>query len=74
VRSICTLVCAIVLLATTLPLERATAADRSWRRHTGHYRVARLELASTYYGSCREGWWQSLRYGHVQPYWGLRCR
>ena len=22
---------------------------------------------------CRVGWWQSLRYGQVRPYWAVRC-
>ncbi len=26
-----------------------------------------------YGGVCSEGWWQTLRYGHVRPQWGIRC-
>jgi hypothetical protein len=78
VRGIRILVWAIAVLAATLPLEQATAAHRSWRNHARHYhhhhRVARVELAPADYSNCRWGWWQSLRYGHVQPYWGARCR
>ena len=63
--------CTIVLVATALSVQWGQAADINWRHSHGNYRVASLAHA---YGPCREGWWQTLRYGHVRPYWGLRCR
>jgi hypothetical protein len=36
-------------------------------------RVAYTDAATDHY-LCRLGWWQTLRYGHVRPQWGIRCR
>jgi hypothetical protein len=29
--------------------------------------------ALAYESACSVGWWQTLRYGHVRPVWGVRC-
>jgi hypothetical protein len=42
-------------------------------RYRHHVRVAYVP-ASPYYGECRIGWWQTLRYGHVHPTWAEFCR
>ena len=41
------------------------------RRHHQHVTLAEYLPA---YGTCRTGWWQTLRYGHVRPRWGTWCR
>jgi hypothetical protein len=51
------------------------AADGSehYRHYRHHSHVAYVETVADY-GSCRTGWWQTLRYGHVRPVWGSWCR
>src|SRR5262249_9560721 len=39
-------------------------------RHKHHRHVAYVEYAPPY-DACRTGWWQTLRYGHVRPLWGV---
>ena len=77
-RRIGTLICALSVLTAVLPFEDASAAYLGLRHHARHHhhyrqRVARVDLEPGDYSTCRWGWWQSLRYGHVQPYWGARC-
>lgn len=61
-------------LAGLLPLGNAVAADLDVRPHYKRYRhVASLEQV-TFTPECRVGWWQTVRYGHVQPRWAVRCR
>ena len=61
-----------------LSVQIAPGAADGWsyhhryRQHTAG--VAYVEAVPTDYGSCRTGWWQSVRYGHVRPYWGVLCR
>ena len=76
-KRILTLTPAIVVLASaTLLVNAKPAAADGWehRHHYGHY--ARIAYADygPYSGSCRTGWWQTLRYGHVRPVWGSWCR
>jgi hypothetical protein len=58
----------LVVLALTLTQFGTVKAD-------GYYRPYRHRVA--YAGSdpayCSVGWWQTLRYGHVRPSWGVRC-
>jgi hypothetical protein len=64
-------------LAALLAQTGAAPADewgahRYWRHHAHYVRVAYTE--PSYYPACRIGWWQSLRYGRVHPYWSAFCR
>lgn len=43
------------------------------RHYAHHLHFASSDVAPDYY-ACRLGWWQTLRYGHVRPLWGVRCR
>jgi hypothetical protein len=55
-------------------IQGALAHDHYSPQHWRHHRIAYVEPGPGYsYIACREGWWQSLRYGHVQPIWGVRC-
>ena len=59
-------------LAGLLPIGSAFAADLDVRPHHKRYRhVASLEYPPS---ACRVGWWQTVRHGHVQPRWAVRCR
>jgi hypothetical protein len=53
----------------------ATPASAHHYRHgwSRLYHVAEAAVLEDYRG-CDAGWWQTLRFGHVRPYWGLRCR
>jgi hypothetical protein len=65
----------LALAALTLAQLDPVTADGPYRY--GHHaaRVAYAGPGPDYaYGSiCSEGWWQTLRYGHVRPQWGVRC-
>jgi hypothetical protein len=65
------------LLAQTVPApadEWGSHYYRHYRHHYAHYvRTAYVE-PEPYYPACRVGWWQSLRYGRVHPYWAAFCR
>lgn len=69
VGTLCTVTAAIVLVHIT-----PGAAD-GWVHHRHQYKrqVAYFEYSPDY-GTCRVGWWQTLRYGHVRPRWGAWCR
>jgi hypothetical protein len=54
---------ALVLVSSSQ--VRADGYDRPYRLHAGY--------DAPYGGACSVGWWQTLRYGHVRPEWGLRC-
>jgi hypothetical protein len=53
---------ALVLVSSAL--VRADGYDRPYRAPAGY---------GAYEGACSVGWWQTLRYGHVRPQWGVRC-
>ena len=64
----------IGVLVTATPVLAANL-DRQVHKHRSHHRTAYVRIApaeTDYY--CREGWWQTLRFGHVRPRWGVRCR
>jgi len=67
---------ALALIAASVATAAADGVDHP-RHHYRHYipygRAAYAEPIP-YYGECRLGWWQGLRYGHVQPHWGGWCR
>jgi hypothetical protein len=64
-----------VLLLTALMALMAqfdpVMADGYYR--PSRYRVAYSRLDPAYNGTCSVGWWQTLRFGHVRPSWGVRC-
>ena len=62
------------LLTVTLAQFEPARANGLYRHHRHHVRVAYAEPDLTYDSRCSVGWWQTLRYGHVRPYWGIRCR
>ena len=57
-------VLAALVLVSSAPV-RADGYDRPYRRNAGY--------DAPYGGVCTVGWWQTLRYGHVRPEWGVRC-
>ncbi len=60
-----------LLLAAVLQAVPASANGE--RHHPKRYtRITYVDPAH-YADYCRLGWWQTLRYGHVRPYWGIRC-
>jgi hypothetical protein len=66
-------------LSVTLALTTATllmhVAPGSADGYSRHYRRHASYVESVpEYSTCREGWWQTLRYGHVRPVWGTWCR
>jgi hypothetical protein len=63
---------AVLLAFTALTLARfdPVMADGFYRQHR-HPTYTEPDL--TYDSVCSVGWWQTLRYGHVRPYWGIRC-
>ena len=64
------LTCALLaLVAVDLTAVDSHADGLRIRHKRYHYRVADFQ-----YDHCRLGWWQTLRFGHVRPYWGVRCR
>jgi hypothetical protein len=68
------LAAALLLAALTLGQHNSVMADEIHRQHRHHpLRFAFAEPDLTYGNSCSVGWWQTMRYGHVRPYWGVRC-
>ena len=65
------LVFLLVLTALTVAHFDPVMADGYHRPY--RYRVAYAGLDPSYDGACSVGWWQTLRYGHVRPSWGVRC-
>jgi hypothetical protein len=57
-------VLAALVLVSSAPV-RADGYDRPYRPYAGGY--------DAFGGACSVGWWQTLRYGHVRPQWGVRC-
>jgi hypothetical protein len=57
-------VLAALVLVSSAPV-RADGYDRPYRPSAGY--------DAPYEGGCSVGWWQTLRYGHVRPQWGVRC-
>ena len=66
---------AFLLALAALTLAQFDPVMADGYRHYRHHRVAYAEPGPDYaYGSaCSVGWWQTLRYGHVRPQWGVRC-
>jgi hypothetical protein len=64
----------LALAALTLAQFDPVLAD-GFNRHYRHHaaRVAYGAPDMAYDNACSEGWWQTLRYGHVRPQWGVRC-
>jgi hypothetical protein len=65
----------LLVLTVLIPVAFVpAAADESVSRHRSGERLANAG-ADAAYGSagCSLGWWQTLRYGHVRPQWGVRC-
>jgi hypothetical protein len=57
-------VLAVLVLISSAPV-RADGYDRPYRPYASYH--------ASYEGACSVGWWQTLRYGHVRPQWGVRC-
>jgi len=70
-RSTAFIVATAALIVAALQIGPVAAASRYQRLDARH--VAYTDVATDYY-PCRLGWWQSLRFGHVRPQWGTRCR
>jgi hypothetical protein len=64
---------AFLMVLTTLTLAQfdPAMADGYYRHY--RQRVAYAGPDPAYGSACSEGWWQTLRYGHVRPQWGVRC-
>jgi hypothetical protein len=64
-----------VLAALTLAQLDPVMADGPYRygRHSPRVAYAEPVPDYAYGGACSVGWWQTLRYGHVRPQWGVRC-
>jgi hypothetical protein len=64
----------LVMTALTLAPFASVVADEYdagyGRRHPARIAYAGTALAES---ACSVGWWQTLRYGHVRPAWGVRC-
>jgi hypothetical protein len=71
VKSIASLIavaiCILVLPGLAGP-DLASANGYQWK-HQWHHGIALVEPRPP----CEVGWWQTLRYGHVRPRWGMRC-
>ncbi len=64
----------LALAALTLAQFDPVLADGFYRHYRHHAaRVAYAAPDMAYGNACSEGWWQTLRYGHVRPQWGVRC-
>ena len=61
----------VILLVHIAPGAADGVAYR--HNHRRHAHVTYAEFTPDY-GTCRVGWWQTLRYGHVRPVWGTWCR
>lgn len=71
--------CTAVTLALAAGLLFSTvagAADLDLRRHhhKRYRQVAEVEQIAYVPDACRVGWWQTVKFGHVQPRWAMRCR
>ncbi|MFZ3358963.1 MAG: hypothetical protein WCA56_24315 [Xanthobacteraceae bacterium] len=67
----CCALTSVILLSFTTP---GSADGSAYRRHHKHDApVAYVDYVPTD-ASCRTGWWQTLRHGHVRPRWGTWCR
>ena len=62
----------LALTLAILLIHVASGAAEGSRRHYRH-QASYVEVTPDY-SNCREGWWQTLRYGHVRPVWGTWCR
>lgn len=60
-------ICAVVLAGLIVP-DVASADGYRWK-HKRYHRIASVGP----WPACEVGWWQTLRYGHVRPRWGMRC-
>jgi hypothetical protein len=73
VKRLSAILLAILLaLAALMPAQLDPAmADGFYRQY--RHRVAYAAPDAAYENICSAGWWQTLRYGHVRPQWGIRC-
>jgi hypothetical protein len=64
----------LALAALTLAQLDPAMADGFYRQNPHHGdRVAYAAPDPAYENACSVGWWQTLRYRHVRPQWGIRC-
>jgi hypothetical protein len=68
--AVCTLATVIVLAPVASTAAHEWAHSHRYKRHTS---MTYVQYAPAY-TTCRVGWWQTLRYGHVRPHWGTWCR
>jgi hypothetical protein len=61
------------LMLAQLDPVMADGYYRHYRHHAARVAYAGPGPDYAYGGVCSEGWWQTLRYGHVRPQWGVRC-
>jgi hypothetical protein len=61
----------VLVVLTALTQFDPVMADGYYRPY--RHRVAYAGPDPAYDGACSVGWWQTLRYGHVRPSWGVRC-
>ena len=71
-RASASLLALAALLTVTLAQTEQALAGRYQRHYQHHVGVAYTDetRADRF---CRVGWWQSLRFGQVRPYWAVRC-
>jgi len=62
------------VMTVTLARSESAMADGLYRHHKHTLHVAYADPDSKYDSTCSLGWWQTLRFGHVRPSWGIRCR
>jgi hypothetical protein len=66
--------CVAMFVLLFLHIDDGLADGGSRYHHFRHHTYVAYVESAPYYGPCRIGWWQTLRFGHVRPYWGEWCR
>lgn len=63
--------CALPFVLVLAHIGPASADGLLHRHHGKHHAHVAYTDFIPYYEGCRIGWWQTLRYGHVRPRWGV---
>ena len=64
---------AVLPVLTALIMAQFDPAMADGYYHPSRHRLAYAGSDPASDGACSVGWWQTLRYGHVRPRWGVRC-
>ena len=67
---------AVLFAFTALTLARFDPVMADGFYHQYRHHSVRVDFAepNLTHDACSVGWWQTLHYGHVRPYWGVRCQ